>query len=337
MAQQIQFRRGTVAQWSSANPTLAQGELGLETDSGFYKIGDGLTAWNSLAYGGLTGSNTITVATMSAQADPSAPAPDNLKFYAKNVSGRMLPKIIGPSGLNTPLQPSFFQNNITMINTLATTALGTFGQTITTVGTISHPTPTEQYGYMANIAGAGTAGITNGTGMSATSLFIGSGAGANGFFVFGRIAFPDASYNQSGASTGSRIFAGVTSVTMAAQVASDNIAGSFAGFARNHSDTGRQDTNWQFITKDGATQNVVDTGLIFTVQNVYDFFVYCRPQGTTINWRIDNVTDGTTAEGSTSANLPAGSTPLRAGVQMQTVNAVVRNLRLQRIYIESDR
>jgi hypothetical protein len=28
---------------------------------------------------------------------------------------------------------------------------------------------------------------------------------------------------------------------------------------------------------------------------------------------------------------------LRAGIQLQTVNAVVRNLRLQRIYIESDR
>jgi hypothetical protein len=36
-------------------------------------------------------------------------------------------------------------------------------------------------------------------------------------------------------------------------------------------------------------------------------------------------------------HLPATDALLRAGIQLQTVNAVVRNLRLQRIYIESDR
>jgi hypothetical protein len=47
---QIQLRRGTAAQWTSANPTLAAGEFGFETDTGKAKIGNGVTAWNSLAY-----------------------------------------------------------------------------------------------------------------------------------------------------------------------------------------------------------------------------------------------------------------------------------------------
>lgn len=47
---QIQFRRGTASQWTSANPTLASGELGFETDTGYAKIGNGSTAWNSLPY-----------------------------------------------------------------------------------------------------------------------------------------------------------------------------------------------------------------------------------------------------------------------------------------------
>lgn len=47
---QIQVRRGTAAQWTSANPTLAAGEWGFETDTKKGKIGDGTTAWNSLAY-----------------------------------------------------------------------------------------------------------------------------------------------------------------------------------------------------------------------------------------------------------------------------------------------
>jgi hypothetical protein len=46
----IQLRRGTAAQWTSANPTLAAGEIGLETDTDKLKIGNGTIAWNSLAY-----------------------------------------------------------------------------------------------------------------------------------------------------------------------------------------------------------------------------------------------------------------------------------------------
>lgn len=55
MAVQIQLRRGTASQWTSANPTLAIGEMGVETDTDQFKIGDGTTAWNSLAYGGIQG------------------------------------------------------------------------------------------------------------------------------------------------------------------------------------------------------------------------------------------------------------------------------------------
>jgi hypothetical protein len=50
MAQQILLRRDTAANWTSANPVLAQGEMALETDTRRYKIGDGMNAWNGLAY-----------------------------------------------------------------------------------------------------------------------------------------------------------------------------------------------------------------------------------------------------------------------------------------------
>lgn len=50
MATLIQIRRGTASEWSSANPTLSSGEIGLATDLGKIKVGDGSTAWNSLSY-----------------------------------------------------------------------------------------------------------------------------------------------------------------------------------------------------------------------------------------------------------------------------------------------
>jgi len=52
---QLQFRRGTSSEWISANPTLASGEMGIETDTSKFKVGNGSTSWNSLGYGGIEG------------------------------------------------------------------------------------------------------------------------------------------------------------------------------------------------------------------------------------------------------------------------------------------
>ena len=58
---QLQLRRGTASQWTFANPVLANGELGLETDTRLYKIGDGVTYWNSLAYGSIGAISTSSL------------------------------------------------------------------------------------------------------------------------------------------------------------------------------------------------------------------------------------------------------------------------------------
>jgi hypothetical protein len=50
MPQQIQLRRGAAASWTTSNPTLAAGELGVETDTNKFKVGDGSTSWTSLPY-----------------------------------------------------------------------------------------------------------------------------------------------------------------------------------------------------------------------------------------------------------------------------------------------
>ena len=50
MAVKIQLRRDTAANWTAANTVLALGEPGVETDTLKLKVGDGITAWTSLAY-----------------------------------------------------------------------------------------------------------------------------------------------------------------------------------------------------------------------------------------------------------------------------------------------
>lgn len=50
MAVQIQLRSDTTSNWSLQNPVLAVGEFGWDTTAKLFKVGDGLTAWNSLDY-----------------------------------------------------------------------------------------------------------------------------------------------------------------------------------------------------------------------------------------------------------------------------------------------
>lgn len=43
-------RHDTKANWAAKNPVLLQGEIGIEDDTGLFKIGDGVKAWDALGY-----------------------------------------------------------------------------------------------------------------------------------------------------------------------------------------------------------------------------------------------------------------------------------------------
>jgi len=53
MAQRIQLRRDTAAEWINYNPILAEIEIGYETDTMKWKVGDGVSTWSMLAYADL--------------------------------------------------------------------------------------------------------------------------------------------------------------------------------------------------------------------------------------------------------------------------------------------
>jgi hypothetical protein len=50
MATRMQQRRGTAEQWTIANPVLAAGEIGWESDTNKFKMGDGVNEWEELDY-----------------------------------------------------------------------------------------------------------------------------------------------------------------------------------------------------------------------------------------------------------------------------------------------
>lgn len=101
MAVQIQLRRDTATNWTNNNPTLAEAELGIETDTDKIKVGDGTTAWTSLAYGAFTleahntthqsgGADVIKI-------DDLAAGDDNTDLNASTTKHGLMPKGTGTS------------------------------------------------------------------------------------------------------------------------------------------------------------------------------------------------------------------------------------------------
>lgn len=74
----IQHRRGTASQWTTANTVLAAGEIGVELDTGQFKIGDGTTAWAGLDYagGGGEGSSGSLIVVSGGTVDLDESKPD---------------------------------------------------------------------------------------------------------------------------------------------------------------------------------------------------------------------------------------------------------------------
>jgi hypothetical protein len=94
MTTKIQFRRGTASEWTAANTLLAEGEMGLELDTGYWKIGNGTDLWNVLDYaspatltGLLPGAVVFGSATGTAIQNEAGTAGQFLMSYGDIVNG----------------------------------------------------------------------------------------------------------------------------------------------------------------------------------------------------------------------------------------------------------
>lgn len=84
----IQQRAGTAAQWTSVNPVLAAGEMGVESDTKKFKFGNGTTAWNLLGYGvGVNDPAGLTVTWTNVVDKPATFAPSAHTHAQSDVTG----------------------------------------------------------------------------------------------------------------------------------------------------------------------------------------------------------------------------------------------------------
>jgi hypothetical protein len=96
MPAKIRFRRGTAAEWASANPILEDGELGFIKDNNSFKIGDGVTAWNDLTQ---TFGNTYASQTDLTDALSSLEVPDMWPEYPGETIFPMTPGYPNPAAI----------------------------------------------------------------------------------------------------------------------------------------------------------------------------------------------------------------------------------------------
>jgi hypothetical protein len=82
MTATIQLRRGNAADWTTANPTLAAGEVGVELDTHSSKIGDGTTTWSTLPYNSKPGLVTDAASTNPSGDYAVLKNPPNNPMYA---------------------------------------------------------------------------------------------------------------------------------------------------------------------------------------------------------------------------------------------------------------
>lgn len=145
MITRILLRRGAAVDWTAANPTLSDGEIGVETDTRKFKFGTGTTPWNSLPYAVGINNNTGSNIQGMAATWPPAGSPAVGDVY-------ILPDPV-PSGTPSGYNPAD-----------AVIWTGTAWENIGPVAVIQGPT-----GLMGSMGPTGATGVDGETGPTGAS------------------------------------------------------------------------------------------------------------------------------------------------------------------------
>ncbi len=183
---QVQVRRGTASQWTSANPTLASGEWGFETDTLKTKIGNGSTAWNSLAY--QTGSIAISSVTglgTGVETFLATPSSANLRTAVTDETGtgslvfNDSPTILNAVITQPQATPTFSANAYTLVaGDAGDILLASNGSTAGTINIPTDATTNFAIGTQITILNVGTGLITVQAASSGTTTVRSTGATA---------------------------------------------------------------------------------------------------------------------------------------------------------------
>lgn len=276
--------------------------------------------------------------------DPAAPASGFVNVYAKDIATRALPKWMDPDGMDYHFQASLGYNRVTKMvpigGTAATTLVavqGPIGGSGVTALANTYASPTLAATNLktsmrrATIATAASAGQAAYIRPNALECWMGDAAGLGGFFFTARFA------QEATAGGSCHIFVGLVD-SIASPASSVNILTAttpgrvgvavFGGHWNAQSTlTGTAPTN----TDLGASFNLNTT-------DVLEVSIFCAPNGSTIGYRLKNLTTGAVATGTYGANIPANTTFLAPAIYLwnDTTSSLVSTVATMGWYLESD-
>lgn len=269
-------------------------------------------------------------------ANPTPPAAGNIAIYGQERAGRMMLTQMGPSGLDTTLQPHFGGNKIGMWIPPgnATTVPGVLGiGTLTAVGTATartvaatnYATRMLRLGYVS----AATAGSLTSVREAQNKYTVGAGNGLGGFNY--RLRFIP---SNAAAVSGERFFAGLWGTTTAATNVEPNTLTNALGICQLST------SNNLHIYGAGATAGTaVDLGTSFPANTLsteaYEFAMFAGPDGT-VDWQVWRLSTGQTTSG-TFVSVPSNTQFL--GHQIWKTNnatALAVAFDICTLYIETD-
>lgn len=332
MATKIQFRRDTSSNWIAVNPILSDGELGLETDTKKYKIGNGINTWNTLTYIQLSGD--FGAIGMQETLDPAAPI-SGLTLYAKRIAGKVMPKVVGPSGLDSILQNAIFGNGMSIALPGSSTSLSYVGMgAMTAVGTVSHPALTanslRESTRRAILTSAATAGSASEFRLAVVQCMRGNADNIGGFLAVFR-------FGASSIVATQRLAVGLWASTSATTITIEPDAivnGVWVGNNLAHA-------NLQLMHNDGSgVASKVDLGADFIKNQpnaLYELILFCKPNDNGISYRVKRLDAAGEVSGKLMTDIPAQTTLLAPHFYLNnggTAAAVV--LDFYRYYLESD-
>jgi hypothetical protein len=271
---------------------------------------------------------------------PVTPPAGNFGLFGRSVAGRVLPAVIGPSGLETSLQPILARNKIAWINPNGnSTAVGLLGLavSITGVATAVNVGTANVHESMRRIEYAVTTAATTAVGSwrSATAQFrVGGPSDPFGgfFFVcrFGRGRGVAANATLRG-------FTGFGSQTVAP--GDDNPSTALSNIIGVGCDAG--DTNYQIMHRSGtALATKIDTGFPKAVADnteMYELAMFTAPAASSVTVQFTRLSDGATFIHTVSTNMPGALTLLapRGYYSVGGTSSVI-GYALASLYIETD-
>ncbi len=338
MAFRAQMRGDTAAVLSARNEVLLSKEFCFETDTNLFKLGDGVTPWNALGYWSLTPLFSGP-ATFDAIADPSVPAAGQMRLYASDIAGRLMPKVMGPSGLDNPLQSGLQANKAQVLAPGSSTAFSMLGLAApTVVGTLSHPNMVSgislrQATARGIITSAATANAASEVRVVLPQCYRGEVFGtaiSGGFFFSCRFAVSSIVANQ-------RCIVGLFNSTAALSTTLSPSAGvNFIGMGWDSTDA-----NAQIMFNDGAgVATKINLGAGFPASSataMYELSLFCKPNGDEVGYRARRMDTGETVSGTLTTDLPAKAALLSWHAYSNNGGTAAASvLEIVRMYLETD-